>query len=564
MIFDPCRRRIPLPTDERQRTFAVLNREKTMKRSSVLDSLRQIGAVFVIAACEFVSACGGAAGAGSDLAHGLTPATYRVGGTVTSLSGTGLVLQDNGGDDLAISADGSFQFPTALPSGSAYSVSVKTQPTNPPQTCVLSNASGTVGTANVGNVAADCSLAAASTAVGTPVGTASSQSIAAGGGSITSPDGRLTVTVPAGAVTAATTFTIQPITNQSPGAVGMAYRLGPEGLTFATSVEIRFHYSNQDLAGTVADAFVIASQTAQGYWQVSTAMLDTTSQTMSVQATHFSDWSLLAGAQLQPADASVQVGQTVALTLVYCQRITTSDLLTTLLAKCAATEGAGWAVNSVAGGNATSGTVAASGASTATYSAPATPPAANPVAVSASTLLQPLSSRETLVSNITVLPDCSAPSANCVWTGTATYNASNGSAVATQVTWNVSSSQDGVVTLTAVSGTFTFSPQPGCSMSPTTVPLTAANAEDAALGENSNMVISLPANPPQYYGLGFVTAGQVTQTCGTFSEPWPDQTWLNTGTAPLLQNASPNATTLQGSYTDITGDKWSWNFQRTQ
>jgi hypothetical protein len=536
-----------------------------MKRFSVLNTSGQNRAVFVIVACGFLSACGGAGGAVADLAHALTPATYRVGGTVTSLSGTGLVLQDNGGDDLAISANGGFQFPTALPSGSAYSVSVKTQPTDPPQACVLGDASGTVSNANIGNITVDCSLTAVSTAVGTPVGGASSLSIAAAGGSISSPDGRLTVTVPAGAVTGPTTFTIQPITNQGPGAVGMAYRLGPEGLTFPVPVALAFHYGSQDLAGTVAGALIIASQTAQGYWQLSTtATLDETSQTLSVQANHFSDWSLLTGTQLQPPEASVQVGQSVALTVVNCQRVTTSDLLTTLSAKCAAAPGNSWAVNSVAGGNATTGTVAATEDSSATYSAPATPPAANPVAVSASTLLQPLNSRETLVSNITVLPDCSAPGASCVWTGTATYNSSNGSAVATQVTWNVSSGQDGVLTLTAVSGTFTFSPQPGCSMSPTTVPLTAANAEDVALNENSNLVISLAANPPQYYGLGYVTAGQTTQFCGMSSEPWPDQNWLNTGSASVLQNASPNATTLQGSYTDDVGDNWSWNFVRTQ
>jgi hypothetical protein len=145
------------------------------------------------------------------------------------------------------------------------------------------------------------------------------------------------------------------------------------------------------LAGTVADAFIIASQTAQGYWQVSTAAaLDTTSQTMSVQASQFSDWSLLAGAQLQPAAASIPTGQTVDPTVMYCQRVTFSNLLTTLMAQCTATPGNDWAVNSIAGGDATSGMVAATGDSTATYSAPATQPAANPVAVSASTLLQPL------------------------------------------------------------------------------------------------------------------------------------------------------------------------------
>ena len=41
---------------------------------------------------------------------------YQVGGTVSGLSGT-VVLQDNGGDDLSVSASGGFTFATALAGG---------------------------------------------------------------------------------------------------------------------------------------------------------------------------------------------------------------------------------------------------------------------------------------------------------------------------------------------------------------------------------------------------------------------------------------------------------------
>ena len=56
---------------------------------------------------------------------------YSIGGTVSGLAGSGLVLQNNGGDDLAISADGSFTFATPLVDGSSYEVTVLTQPTQP-------------------------------------------------------------------------------------------------------------------------------------------------------------------------------------------------------------------------------------------------------------------------------------------------------------------------------------------------------------------------------------------------------------------------------------------------
>jgi 6-phosphogluconolactonase (cycloisomerase 2 family) len=83
--------------------------------------------------------------------------SYTVGGTVSGLTGSGLVLQNNGSNDLPIAANGSFVFSAPVASGSAYAVRIKTQPTNPSQTCVLSTASGTIGGANV-NVVATCTI----------------------------------------------------------------------------------------------------------------------------------------------------------------------------------------------------------------------------------------------------------------------------------------------------------------------------------------------------------------------------------------------------------------------
>lgn len=82
--------------------------------------------------------------------------TFAVGGAVTGLSGSGLVLQNNGGDDLAIAADGSFRFAVPVAAGAAYSVTVGTQPGNPSQTCTIANATGTVGEVDVTNIAVTC------------------------------------------------------------------------------------------------------------------------------------------------------------------------------------------------------------------------------------------------------------------------------------------------------------------------------------------------------------------------------------------------------------------------
>jgi len=85
--------------------------------------------------------------------------TFSVSGTVSGLMGSGLVLQNNGGDDIGVSADGGFTFPTELASGAGYNVTVRTQPSNPNQSCTVSNARGTIGNGDVGNVVVSCSTA---------------------------------------------------------------------------------------------------------------------------------------------------------------------------------------------------------------------------------------------------------------------------------------------------------------------------------------------------------------------------------------------------------------------
>ena len=84
---------------------------------------------------------------------------YTVGGNLTGLNGSGLVLQDNSGNDLRLSSNGTFVFTSAIDQGGAYSVTVKSQPSNPAQTCLVHNGSGTIGTADIINVVVTCTQA---------------------------------------------------------------------------------------------------------------------------------------------------------------------------------------------------------------------------------------------------------------------------------------------------------------------------------------------------------------------------------------------------------------------
>ncbi len=78
--------------------------------------------------------------------------THTIGGTVSGLAGT-VVLENSGKDRLTISADGPFVFASPVARGTAYDVTVETQPAN--QQCSVVGGSGTA-TANVTSVDVQC------------------------------------------------------------------------------------------------------------------------------------------------------------------------------------------------------------------------------------------------------------------------------------------------------------------------------------------------------------------------------------------------------------------------
>ena len=108
--------------------------------------------------CTVSSGSGNVAGAGvTSVAVACVTNTYAVGGLASGVLGTGLTLQDNAGDDLVVNGDGTFTFPTPVPSGGTYAVTIKTQPSGPTQTCTLAGASGSIGASAVTSVSVNCS-----------------------------------------------------------------------------------------------------------------------------------------------------------------------------------------------------------------------------------------------------------------------------------------------------------------------------------------------------------------------------------------------------------------------
>lgn len=245
---------------------------------------------------------------------------------------------------------------------------------------------------------------------GIPEGFPTSATIGPGGGSLGSSDGRLTVTVPAGALAANINFGIQPITATAPGALGSAYRLTPEGQNFAQPVTLTFKYSAAEGAASARDALRVATQTAQGRWSLPPTTHDAAQRTLVVTTTHFSDWANISGLLLRPADSVVAVNKKLNIYFIDCgwEPDPNDPNAPHVMRECQPFDAGGatgltWSVNGVAGGSSSSGTVQRQPNNNARYTAPATVPAQNPVAVSVSD-----GRGGTLVADVTVVTDIRA------------------------------------------------------------------------------------------------------------------------------------------------------------
>jgi len=130
------------------------------------------------------------------------------------------------------------------------------------------------------------------TAVGTPTGNAVSVTVGASGGSVESADGMIELDIPAGALSANTMITVQPITNNCPGAGLEAYRFGPNGLHFDQPVTLKIHYTDDELQSTLADLMGIAFQDSVGIWyRFKNFTNDSVQKVLTVSIKHFTDYA---------------------------------------------------------------------------------------------------------------------------------------------------------------------------------------------------------------------------------------------------------------------------------
>lgn len=239
------------------------------------------------------------------------------------------------------------------------------------------------------------------------------------GGRLDLPADDLSIIVPPGAFAQRHTVAIQPIRNTAPGALGQAWRITPEGVTFAKPVTIEWRPTERERVS--AANLRIASQGADGAWRIARASTDSDG-VLRTPTTHFSDWSQVAGVQLRPGSADVRVSEALQLSISECKQQadpsdpTLVDLVFTCEEHRLSELGAGdWAVNGVPGGNVGVGTITpvtdATLITRGVYRAPASVPGINPVAMSVGYREALGKAPVTLVANLNIVD----PNAGCGW-----------------------------------------------------------------------------------------------------------------------------------------------------
>jgi N-acetylneuraminic acid mutarotase len=125
------------------------------------------------AGIAILGSCGGS-GSGTPSPEPTPAADFSIGGTVSGLFGakSQVTLEVNGGGATTVRANGTFTFAKKIQGGNTYQVTISTEPTEPPQNCTVSNASGMV-VGDVTSVTVVCSSPSSYTVGGTVTGLAS-------------------------------------------------------------------------------------------------------------------------------------------------------------------------------------------------------------------------------------------------------------------------------------------------------------------------------------------------------------------------------------------------------
>lgn len=156
-------------------------------------------------------------------------------------------------------------------------------------------------------------------------------------------DSVLKLTIPAGALASNTNISIQPVTNQLPGGLGLGYDLLPNGTRFSVPATVTFHYTSDQVSDN------------HPYF---------------LNISHFTIFGVQDGIAVLAVPREIMTGQTSSVTIFESIVIKQDSSYITSSTDIPTDFVGQWTVNGVPNGNSSIGTVSGSGANVV-YHAPA-------------------------------------------------------------------------------------------------------------------------------------------------------------------------------------------------
>jgi hypothetical protein len=124
---------------------------------------------------------------------------------------------------------------------------------------------------------------------------------------VVSPDRRLTLSVPAGALGVRVHLTVELAEAWPSGALGPVFEVRPSGTTFAAPVTFVYRYQSADIAPFPPASLRLAVASGSA-WTPLTTTIDETMATATAQATHLSTYGLIASDAGGPAQTDASRG----------------------------------------------------------------------------------------------------------------------------------------------------------------------------------------------------------------------------------------------------------------
>lgn len=247
------------------------------------------------------------------------------------------------------------------------------------------------------------------TEVGKPLGSPIQKTIGPAGGSISTPDGALTLIIPAGALKEDTPITVQPVENKAPGGTGLGYELSPKNLELAKPAELVWNYPDKDVQGSAPEALGMAVQQPDRTWLGRRDLtLNKAGRRVSARVSKLQPAAFYEQFFMRPDEASIAPGETQQLSVFFMPGRRDNEMHD-VLAEPILLKGPvlkNWRVNGQDLNNRVDpqlgGLSAVDGEASATYLAPNRIPKQNQIAVSVEVAPKGTTTKLILVSNLTV------------------------------------------------------------------------------------------------------------------------------------------------------------------